>query len=113
MKLGQQPPIGTTVWLRPSTIAAPRVCYLGLSGVVVSYQQWPDVLVKIQESAEAEPREVLIYCENLALHRPRQTASGDSATGRPELRIPRPLSRRPGGMPDMKLGPGDEELPLW
>lgn len=112
MRLDQRPEIGTTVYLRPNTRTCSPVCYRRLAAEVVSYAQWPYVLVSIREGTQP-PRELLIHSENMGLHPQKQTSSGDSATDAKNWRIPKLITRRPGGMPPLVLGPDDEELPLW
>lgn len=112
MRLDQRPGVGSVVYLRPVTRTCSQVCYRRLPVRVVSYEQWPYVRVSIQEGTEPE-RELLIHADNMGLHPQKQTSTGDSATDASKWRVPKPLTRRPGGMPPMVLGPQDEEIPLW
>lgn len=67
--------LGTTVWLRPFTKQAPAECYARLAAVVVSYDRWPMVLVRVFPTAELRPgydpdrgKEMLIHRDNIGLN---------------------------------------------
>lgn len=77
--------IGQTVYLRPQTKQAPTVCYQRLAAVVVSYDAWPYVLVRVfDQPGNERGRETQIHRLNIGLHR-KTTATdktgGDSVQG--------------------------------
>lgn len=59
--------VGVTVYLRPTTRQAPAECYKRLPAVVVSYDQWPMVQVRIFDTVEG--RLLTVHRDNIGLRR--------------------------------------------
>lgn len=75
--------IGQTVYLRPSTKAAPDECYRRLAAVLVSYDKWPYVQVRVFDRPNTpEGRVIWVYRMNVGLHRTVESKKeGDTVQG--------------------------------
>lgn len=67
--------LGQSVWLRPATKQAPPECYRRLAAVLVSYDKWPMVLVRVFPTSELRPgynpdigKEMLVHRDNVGLN---------------------------------------------
>lgn len=89
--------LGTTVFLRPTTKLAIRECYQRLAAVLVSYERWPMVLVRVfDEPDNPYGREITVHRDNIGLRRKtKQREQGDGAN-QPESRsgmVGRPFAK--------------------
>lgn len=96
--------IGATVYLRPTTKQAPRICWLQLAAVVVSYEAWPMVVVRVfRAEDDGRGSEHRVHKDNIGLRRKTAvkekggdtTQQHDEGPGMIGRRIARPVAPLP------------------
>jgi hypothetical protein len=89
-------PIGQTGFLRPQTKQASAECYARLAAVIVSYDEWPYVWVRVfDQPGNGHGREIKVHRDNIGKRRrTAQRDKGGDMAGGDDQPAPTPKPRK-------------------